>query len=312
LSAAGAETGITEKLGRMDHYDAPVGGVHSYFVEKYHVGPRATVLCGTGDNPATLLGCGGSLVISLGSSYTVNGMLAAEGDAGSTPAAGGGSAGAEPAATAPGEPAEPSEPEYNVFGYLPGSAMALSVITNGTKVHDEFRRHYSPEASWEAYSALAGDRRVTADEPLLLPYLQDESVPAKQAGIVRDGFSETDAQANIRALHISQAVSLRLHATHVTAPDSLAVVGGGSQNDTLRSFISDAFGAATYRIRNGDFAAPFGCAVAAARSALGLSYEEAVERYVQVEAGSRMEPRGEAADVYRELTERYERLEASV
>lgn len=285
LGAAGVKTSIATKIGKMDHYDAPVGRIHPYFAEKYGIGRGATVLCGTGDNPATLLGCGGSLVISLGSSYTVNGMLSA---------------------------AEPAEPEYNVFGYVPGSAMALSVITNGTKVHDEFRRRYSPEASWEAYSALAGERRVTADEPLLLPYLQDESVPTKPAGIVRDGLSETDAQANIRALHISQAVSLRLHAAHVTAADSLAVVGGGSQNDTLRAFISDAFGAATYRIRNGDYAAPFGCAVAAARYALGLSYEQALKRYIQVEEGSRMEPRDDVAEVYRELIERYERVEAPV
>jgi len=316
LGAAGAETSVTEKLGRMDHYDAPVGQIHSYFVEKYDVQRGATVLCGTGDNPATLLGCGGSLVISLGSSYTVNGVLFADGGSknsrsdGSAPADGVGVTGSgAPEAT---DPTNSAEHEYNVFGYLPGSAMALSVITNGAKVHDEFRRRYRHDASWKAYTAFAGERSVTADEPLLLPYLQEESVPTKPAGIVRDGLSEADAQANIRALHISQAVSLRLHAAHVTTADAVAVVGGGSQNDTLRGFISDAFEAPTYRIRNGDFAAPLGCAVAAARYALGLSYEEAVERYVQVEAGSLIEPRGDVAHVYRVLTERYKRLEAAV
>jgi len=34
------------------------------------VNPDAVVLAGTGDNPATLPGCGGRLVISLGSSYS--------------------------------------------------------------------------------------------------------------------------------------------------------------------------------------------------------------------------------------------------
>ena len=64
---------ISDKIGAMDHYDAPAGRVNPYFAEKYGVHTQAIVLTGTGDNPATLLGCGSDTVISLGSSYTVNG-----------------------------------------------------------------------------------------------------------------------------------------------------------------------------------------------------------------------------------------------
>lgn len=285
LNEAGARTPLKPKLGAMSHYDAPVGPISRYFAEAFGVNPEAVVLSGTGDNPATLLGCGGNLVISLGSSYTVNGILA--------------------------EDVEFAPAEYNVFGYIPGRAMALSVITNGTKVHDEFRRSFAGGASWDDYAAMVGSREVRADEPLLLPYVQDESVPTKKAGIVRDGLDSAEAAANIRALHLSQALSLRLHASHVSEPHSLTVVGGGSHNEPLRQFITDAFGATTYCIRNGDFAAPLGCAIAAARYALGIDYEETTDRFVQAEPDSYLEPRVGTDAVYRGLIERYAALEAS-
>ncbi|MFP4068127.1 MAG: FGGY-family carbohydrate kinase, partial [Spirochaetaceae bacterium] len=229
------------------------------------------------------LGCGGNLVISLGSSYTVNGVLAGLGQL--------------------------EGAEYNVFGYIPGHAMALSVITNGTKVHDAFRKRYTADGSWESYAALAGGRTVREGEPLLLPYLQEESVPLRPAGIVRHGFGEGEAMLNVRALHLSQALSLRLHASHVSDPRSLAVVGGGSYNERLRSFITDAFGAETYRIRNGEYAAPLGCAIAAARHVLGIDYDEAASRFVQVEEESRLAPQPELAGVYEKLVARYAELE---
>ena len=285
LTVADAATRLGEKLGAIDHYDTPLGVVAPYFVGVYGINPHAMILCGTGDNPATLLGCGGKLVVSLGSSYTVNGVLASDIDF--------------------------TEGDYNVFGYVPGRAMALSVITNGTKIHDTFRRNFAEGRDWLSYAALAGERRVTADEPLLLPYLQDESVPLKPAGVVRGGLDDSSVSANIRALHLSQALSLRLHASHVSESDSIAVVGGGSRNDALRGFLTDAFGASTYRIRNGDFAAPLGCAIAAARYVKGVSYNEAAGLFVQVEECSRMEPVKANVNRYKKLIERYAQLERS-
>ncbi len=59
----------------MVHYDTVLGPIAPYFVRRYGMNPGAVVLAGTGDNPATLLGCGGQAVVSLGSSYTVNGQM---------------------------------------------------------------------------------------------------------------------------------------------------------------------------------------------------------------------------------------------
>ena len=286
LSRRGATTTLTQKLGLMDHYDGAVGPIAAYFSTKYGVNPEAMVLAGTGDNPATLLGCGGEAVISLGSSYTVNGVMAK---------------------------AEPSPSgDFNVFGYADRTAMALSVITNGTKLHDEFRDAYAG-GSWEEYARLAaGASSVREDEPLLLPYRSAESVPLAPAGVVRDGLSEDDPAANIRALHLSQALSLRLHSSHLEEVRELAVVGGGSRNALFRQMISDVFGVPTYRIRNADSAAPLGCAMSAARWAEGLSYREAAERYVQRESDSVVEPNSGLREVYDALLERYEALEKQV
>lgn len=291
LARRGVQTTLTEKLGLMDHYDAPVGPIARYFSTKYGVHPEAMVLAGTGDNPATLLGCGGRVVMSLGSSYTVNGVMAE---------------------------VEPSRRgEYNVFGYADGSAMALSVITNGGKLHDEFRERYAA-ASWEEFSRLAAGtdgapeatfRPVSPNEPIMLPYRHAESVPLAPAGIVREGLDEGDPSANVRALLLSQALSLRLHSSHLEKGREIAVVGGGSRNAVFRRMITDLFGVRTYRIRNADSAAPFGCAVSAARWAEGLSYKQAAERYVQREPGSEVDPDTSRRAAYDSLLERYERLE---
>ena len=107
---------LYNKLGQIDHYDSEAGTVNLYFSRKYGISPDAIILTGTGDNPATLMGCGGKIVVSLGSSYTVNGVM--------------------------GEIVPSLNGEYNIFGYTKGKAMALSVITNGAKVHDYFLREY--------------------------------------------------------------------------------------------------------------------------------------------------------------------------
>jgi xylulokinase len=170
---------VGAKIGAIDHYDAPVGKVNGYFAKKYGVNPEAIVLTATGDNPATLLGCGGHIVISLGSSYTVNGVM--------------------------GQIVPSADGEYNVFGYTKGSAMALSCITNGGKLHEDFLRTYVAkskdkhldQADWEAYRKLAGSSTLSDDEKIMLPYMFDESVPRSKAGIVRDNFSADDAAANV-------------------------------------------------------------------------------------------------------------------
>jgi len=291
LGSLGVKSTLKSKLGEMTHYDGIVGHVSPYFIERYGINPQALVLAGTGDNPATLLGCGGRLVISLGSSYTVNGVMD-----NITPSLSG---------------------DYNIFGYSPGNAMALSVITNGSKVHDHFLTSYFPgidatsstAENWQKYMSAAGDLLLTGNEKLMLPYLMDESIPLRKIGIHREGFSEEEASANIRALHLSQVLSLKCHADHIGDPDEICVVGGAAKNHILRQWIADAFNAETYTISGADVAAPMGCAISGAKVALDISYQEATRRFVKKDLQSVCRPRSENVAVLRQLEQRYADLE---
>ncbi len=272
------------QLGRMVAYDKPIGPVSTYFVEKYGLAPDAIVLAGTGDNPATLLGCGDGALVSLGSSYTVCGPM---------------------------NKVHPKNgASYNIFGYRPGFAMALAVITNGGKLHRQFCDTYAG-GDWERYASLAGSSiRAPEREPLMLPFLSDESVPVAKAGIIRDSFAESDARANIRALHISQVASLRLHSRHLSDVTRLCVVGGGASNRFIRQALADAFGAITYTITNAEFAAPYGAAMSAARYALGTSYKVVSERFVKSDPDSECHPLPENMELFDKVITRYAKLES--
>lgn len=276
---------LNGQIGRMVAYDKPIGPVSSYFVEKYGLSPDTVVLAGTGDNPATLLGCGDGALVSLGSSYTVCG------------------------------PMSDVKPEngasYNIFGYRPGYAMALAVITNGGKLHRQFCDRYAA-GDWGRYAELAGSVDIAPDtEALMLPYLSDESVPVARAGIVRDGFNDSDGATNIRALHVSQVASLRLHSRHLADVSRLCVVGGGASNRFMRQALANAFGVPTYTITNADFAAPYGAAMSAARHALDRPYEEITERFVKTEPASECKPASQQIAAFEHIVNRYALLEAN-
>jgi xylulokinase len=293
LNQCGLSDDVGGKIGGIDHYDAPVGKLNPYFAAKYGVNPAAVVLAGTGDNPATLLGCGGQIVISLGSSYTVNGVMK-----NIVPSLNG---------------------EYNVFGYTRGTAMALSVITNGGKLHEEFLRRYIlksedrplTRADWAAYSQAAGDPLFSDDENLMLPYMFDESVPLCKAGIIRQNFDADDPRANVRSLYFSQSLSLKVHSTHLSKIDALCIVAGGSKDPFFRQVITDLFNTESFIIQNSDFAAPLGCAISGAKHALNVSYARAADMFVVKDKTSTLQPIRENAAKAQKLVERYRMLEDS-
>jgi xylulokinase len=282
---------VGAKIGAIDHYDAPVGKVNGYFAKKYGVNPEAVILAATGDNPATLLGCGGHIVISLGSSYTVNGVM--------------------------GRIVPSANGEYNVFGYTKGTAMALSCITNGGKLHEDFLRTYITkskdkpigQADWEAYRKAAGATTLSENEKIMLPYMFEESVPRCKAGIIREDFNETDAAANVRALYVSQALSLKVHATHLSDIKSFCIVAGGSKDPFFRQLITDLFNAESFIIEYSDYAAPLGCAISGAKHALGLTYDQAADAFVVKDQKSSLKPIPANVAAGKKLVERYRKLE---
>ncbi len=294
LATTGIDSPLESKIGRIDHYDAKVGTINPYFSEKFGLPAEAILLAGTGDNPATLLGCGGQAVISLGSSYTISGVMDA---------------------------VVPSlKEEYNVFGYTKGRAMALCVFTNGSKVHDHFLKKYllnnnkglPKKEDWQEYMKAGGEARLSPDENLMLPFLFDESLPLREKGIVRDGFSEEDMKANIRALHVSQVLSLRAHSAHLKDVERICVVGGGSANPLMMQLIADIFRASVYSTRNAGLAAPMGCAISGARHLLDMSYDEAAENFVEKENSISTEPFDYGSEVVSHLLDKYSAFEKRI
>lgn len=291
LCKYGLSAFLGEKIGKIDHYDSCCGRINKYFVYKYGVNPEAIVLVGTGDNPATLLGCGGNVVVSLGSSYTVNGLME--------------------------EIVPSSTGEYNMFGYTKGRAMALSVFTNGGKLHEYFLRRYILKgkekklemSDWALYLTTAGSPQLNVDEKLMLPYLFDESLPLRSRGVIRNGFSENDGSLDIRSLHISQVLSLRLHSRHLKNVSELCVVGGGSRNRFLRQLIADLFDTNVYSILNASFAAPLGSAISGARMLLNISYNEAARRFVQRDETAVLSPIRKNTFISQVLLKKYSTLE---
>lgn len=245
-------------LAGMVAYDQPVGRINRYFSRRYGVNPDAVVLAGTGDNPATLLGCGAGLVLSLGSSYTLNGVQ---------------------------KTVSPSNGEDNVFGFIPGKSMSLVCFTNGGKLHKEFLRKYVLEGEEIAAEDWAEYERIAATKGfgrhLMLPYLLPESVPVAPAGIVRQGFDESDAPKNISALYFSQMAALRIHSRHMEIPTEICLAAGGGNSQVMRQLAANIFDRMVYTIRNAEYAAPLGCAISGMRFVLGISYGEAARRFVQ-------------------------------
>jgi len=282
---------LADKIGNMVQYDTAIGKINPYFAGKFHMHPDTIILAGTGDNPATLMGCGGNTVISLGSSYTVNGVM---------------------------DSIIPSESgEYNIFGYAGKRAMALSVITNGGKVHDYFYEKLIQNGNnvlgetgdWEFYTKAVGSLRLSKKEKLMLPYLMGESVPLKQRGIICDGFSPDESHTAIRSLHLSQVLSLKLHSKHLGLPETLCVVGGGAKSPVMRQWIADAFNTETYSIHSFDMAAPMGCAISGAAKLLNISSQEAFRIFVTKDERSRCKPQPEHIDIMKDLIARYQKLE---
>lgn len=283
---------LINKLGQMTHYDAVVGKIAKYFVKNYEVNPYAFVMAGTGDNPATLLGAGGGLVLSLGSSFTLFGEQ---------------------------PKVQITTGEDNVFGYVPGKSMSLVCFTNGGKLQEEFARKYLNKPNgkltaddWATYQNMA-NRKIESGE-LMLPYLEDESVPVASAGIRRQGFTDKNDATNIAALYRSQMAAVYTHSQHMDIPSEITMVGGAGKARLAKQFTADLFNKPVVNIENFDYAAPIGCAIAAMRHALEISYAEAIHRFVVRDTLSVVEPDRQGGGVARmkKVAVAYRKLEKAV
>ena len=222
--------------------DGKRGSLSARFA-KYGLRPGIPVAPFTGDNPASLVGCGawkpGCAVISLGTSDT---FFAAMKDFKTDPDGFG-----------------------HVFGNPMGGFMSLSCVKNGSLARDRVRRELGVD--WEffdrtAFELTAGN--AAEPRPRAFPYFEEEITPKHPAtGIEADfDWSSASPEAKIRAVVEGQMWNMRERSRWIGDFATVFVTGGASRSDGIRGAIADAFKCEVKTLEVADSAAVGGAILA--------------------------------------------------
>ncbi len=196
----------------------------------------------TGDNPASLVGCGaerpGCAVISLGTSDT---FFAAMPDFRTDPDGFG-----------------------HVFGNPCGGFMSLSCFKNGSLARDRIRRECGVDWPFFDETAFAltppgnGGRRA-------FPYFETELTPKHDATGVEANFDwgAASPETKIRAVVEGQIANMRERTRWIGDFDTVCVTGGASRSKGILSVVHDIFGAEVKTLDATDSAAIGGARLAA-------------------------------------------------
>ncbi|MBO7683358.1 MAG: carbohydrate kinase, partial [Kiritimatiellae bacterium] len=197
----------------------------------------------TGDNPASLVGCGaerpGCAVVSLGTSDTFFAAM----------------------------PEFRTDPEGcgHVFGNPCGGFMSLCCFKNGSLARDRVRRECGVD--WTFFDETAfgltpsgnGGRRA-------FPYFEVEITPRHGATGVEANFDWDAAppEAKIRAVVEGQVANMRERTRWIGDFGTIYVTGGASRSKGILSVVADVFGAEVRTLDAADSAAVGGARLAAA------------------------------------------------
>ena len=284
---------LENKLLPIQPSTRPAGQLSSYFVKRYGFSSACLVLPFSGDNPCSMIGLGlvqpGQVALSLGTSDTLFACMD------------------EPRVSERGEGsvfASPDDVHY----------MALICFLNGSLAREAVRDRYGLD--WEGFSQALRRTAPANGGGLMLPYFAPEIVPRVAAAkVVRHELSESDADANVRAVIEAQALSSKIHSAWMGVPiRELSVTGGGSANADILQVYADVHGCPVQRFETTNSAA-LGAALRAAytwqtEAAATISWEDLVAPFTRPLAGSTVEPDPGANDDYRKLLPRYRALEA--
>ena len=272
--------GLLEKLPRCVPSSRVQGNLSAYF-EKYGLPAGIPLVVWSGDNPSSLIGCGGatgnSAVVSLGTSDTFFGSMASLADA-------------------------PRNCGH-VLGNPAGGFMSLICFTNGSLAREKVRRQF--DFSWEAFNQAA-----TAVEPgrrVLLPYFMPESTPVVAVPGIRADFDLENATPGeyIRALLESQALTMRFHAEVKQALSAIRLTGGASANRLLQQIIADVF-QTTVLLGEASESAALGAGLRAANAIEHIPFETLTKQFCKVQ--KRIEPAPEKAALYDKALNNFRRL----
>ena len=209
---------------------------------KFGLRPGIPVAPFTGDNPASLVGCGaeepGCAVISLGTSDTFFAAM----------------------------PEFRTDPDGfgHVFGNPCGGFMSLSCFKNGSLARDRVRREcgvdwrFFDEAAFGLTPPGNGGKRA-------FPYFETEITPKHDATGIEANFDWNAAspEVKIRAVVEGQIANIRERTRWIGDFDNICVTGGASRSKGVLSVIHDIFGAEVKTLDATDSAAIGGARLAA-------------------------------------------------
>ena len=236
-----AAPGLLAKLPRIHKPgDAPLKLAERF--AEFGLRPGIPVAPFTGDNPASLVGCGaatpGCAVISLGTSDT---FFAAMPDFRTDPDGYG-----------------------HVFGNPAGGFMSLSCFKNGSLARDRVRRECGADWTFFDETAFAltpsgnGGKRA-------FPYFETELTPKHDATGIEANF-DWDAAApevRIRAIVEGQIANMRERTRWIGDFKTIYVTGGASRSKGILATIREIFGADARTLEVSDSAALGGALLAA-------------------------------------------------
>lgn len=275
---------LLEKLPPCMPSTTIYGTLAPYFA-KYGFAAGIPLVVWSGDNPCSLIGCGGggnsAAVISLGTSDTFFGTMASLDDA----------------------------PRHygHVFGNPSGGFMSLVCFANGSLAREKLRSQFNMD--WWAFNDSA--TQAIPAKGFLLPYFTPETTPLVVNPKVKADYDMASASPgeNIRALLESQALSMRLHAAPRQMPSVIKLTGGASACPVLRQIIADVFQTSVALGEARDSAA-LGAAMRAANAVAHVPFGEL--NHVFCKTLLTIQPNTQLAQCYDNAITRYEELEKSL
>ena len=277
--------GLLEKLPRVEPTPCISGNLCYYFT-KYGLAPGTPVATWTGDNPASLVGCGVSrnnmAVVSLGTSDTFFAAI-------------------HPYRVDP-------DGFGHVFGLPSGGFMCLTCFKNGSLARERIRTEAGVD--WKFFDATAFEITAPGNgQRWALPWFQPEITPqaAKPGLRANFNFDEAPPEVRIRAVVEAQAMTLRTHSLWIGDFKTLRVTGGASQSPGILQTLADVFNATVETIATTDSAA-LGAAMIAAHACAGVGYEALAVAFCPPTRTAL--PRAEAVRVYHECLPAFREFEA--
>ncbi|MBO5667535.1 MAG: carbohydrate kinase [Lentisphaeria bacterium] len=245
--------GLLEKLPACAPSAAAPGKLSGYFA-KYGLRPGIPVNLWSGDNPVSLIGCGGyapgTAVISLGTSDTFFGSAGSLTDI---------------------------KGNYgHIFGNPAGGFMTLLCFANGSLAREVIREKFN--LSWEETAAAVN--RTFPGRHQLLPFVLPESTPpVSTPGMLYDFDCRALSPGEfIRAFLESQMLTIRFHAGNMLNLRSIRLTGGASVSPLLRQLAADVFQVPVYTGGSAETAA-LGAAMRAANSIGKYSFAGLTEKF---------------------------------